>query len=154
MQKQNEELRYQILLSHLADLAHLCSNHWEWRFTLDELRKLAVLGDAVDGLSSPAPFQAHELSKRLGPEKLSDVISKYKAGASAQSLAREHGIAASALLRMLRAEGVPIRTKKVSDEQARQLRDEYDAGATMAELEKRHGLSHGVVYRALHRVRQ
>jgi len=60
-------------------------------------------------------------------------------------------VANSALTRMLKAEGVALIKRKVSDAEAASLAKEHKAGATIRELEARHGLSHGAVLRALHR---
>lgn len=134
-----------------ADLANVYSNHWDLPFTPDELRKLAEVGDRDDGLSEPISYRAHELSKRLGAEKVSEVVRRAVAGESARSLAEELGVAASALVRMLREQGVPIQRRKVSEEEERALAQAYEAGNTIAELEKQFKLSHGAVIRALHR---
>lgn len=135
----------------MADLANLYSNPLELPFTPDELRKLTVPGDRGEGLSAPAPYQPHELSRRLGAVKVEGLVERAQAGESVRSLARELGVANSALTRMLREQDVAISKRKVSDEEAAELAQEYSAGATMAELEKEHGLSHGAVLRSLHR---
>ena len=135
----------------MADLVSVYSNHLDLPFTPDELRKLAVRGDRDDGLSEAVPYRAHELSKRLGKAKVDELVQRSLAGESAQSLAKELGVAPSALVRMLRQQGLTIQKRKVSQEEERALTHGYQAGATMAELEKGFGLSHGAVLRALHR---
>ena len=139
------------MLSHLADFTSVYSNHWDLPFTPDELRKLAEVGDRDDGSSAPVLYRAHELSKRLGAEKVSDIVRRARTGESARSLAEELGVAASALVRMLREQGVPIQRRKVSEEEERALARAYEAGNTIAELKKQFKLSHGAVLRALHR---
>jgi hypothetical protein len=52
---------------------------------------------------------------------------------------------------MLKAEGVQIQKRKVSECEAATLATDYRAGATMRDLEAKYSLSHGVVLRALHR---
>lgn len=135
----------------LADLASVYSNHWDLPFTPDELRKLAEVGDRDDGLNAPVSYRAHELSKRLGAEKVGGVVRRAKAGESVRSLARELGVSNSALTRMLREEGVVIQRRTVSAEDEQALARAYDAGNTIAGLEKQFKLSHGAVIRALHR---
>lgn len=73
-----------------------------------------------------------------------------QAGESARSLAAKFGVAPSALIRLLREQGVSVQKQTVSEELVAELAREYEAGATMAELEAFHGLSHSPVYRALH----
>lgn len=96
-------------------------------------------------------YRDHELSKRLGGAKVDELVRRARAGESVRSLARELDVANSALTRMLRAQGVEISKRKVSEEEAAAMAREYEAGATMAELEKKYGLSHGAVLRAVHR---
>ncbi len=96
-------------------------------------------------------YRDHELSKRLGGAKVDELVRRAKAGESVRSLARELGVANSALTRMLREHGVDISKRKVTDDEAAAMTREYEAGSTIAELEKKYGLSHGAVLRALHR---
>lgn len=77
---------------------------------------------------------------------------RYEAGKSARSIAAGSGVSPSAVLRLLRAQRVVVKTTKITDTKARKIAKEYEAGSTMAELEKRHSISHGAVHRALHRV--
>lgn len=77
---------------------------------------------------------------------------RYEAGESARSLAAEHSVAASALIRLLRENNVVVRRRKVTDDAAHAMARDYEAGATMTDLEDKYRLSHGAVYRALHRV--
>lgn len=135
----------------MADLASVYSNPLELPFTPVKLRKLAVMGDRDGCLSAPNVYRTHELSKRLGSVKVEELVRRSRGGESIRSLARELGVANSALTRMLREQGVEVSKRKVSDDEATVLAAEYNAGATMAELEKRYGLSHGAVYRTLHR---
>lgn len=79
------------------------------------------------------------------------MVERFKAGDSARSLARERGVAASAVVRLLREQGLEVSKRKVSEEDAVAMAAEYEAGAAMAELEAKYSLSHGAVYRALHR---
>lgn len=55
------------------------------------------------------------------------------------------------MTRLLRAEGVAVDKRKVSDEDAAMLKVEYETGLTMRELQERHELSHRAVLRALKR---
>lgn len=135
---------------HFAVSAVAYSNPLELPFTPDELRKLAVPGDRDEGLSTPASYRPHELSRRLGAIKVEELVQRALAGESVRSLARELGVANSALTRMLREQGVAISKRKVSDDEAAKLAREYAAGATMAQMEKEYGLSHGAVLRSLH----
>jgi len=134
-----------------ADVADLYSNPLELPFTPDELRKLAVMGDREVGLSEPVAYRPHELFKRLGVTKLDELIARAQRGESVRSLAREVGVANSALTRALREQGMVMSRTIVDEALTKRLATEYEAGATMRELEKKFGLSHGAVLRSLHR---
>lgn len=102
-------------------------------------------------MNKPVSYRPQELSKRLGAEKVKELVRRVNSGESVRSLAQELGVANSALTRMLRAQGASVAKRKVSDAAARQMAKEYEAGATMREIEAKHGLSHGAVLRSLHR---
>ena len=137
----------------MAALIDLCSNHCKSGFTPEELQKMATPGARADGLSRPARYQAHELSKRLGPDVVRDLVTRAKAGESARALARDMQVAPSAMTRLLREQGVTVSKRKVTNKEAAEMKREYEAGVTMAQLEAKYSLSHGAVYRALHRAR-
>ena len=115
------------------------------------MRNLAILGNRGDGSSHAKSYQPHELSQRLGAQKVKRLVDRAQGGESVRSLARELGVANSALTRMLREEGVPISKRRVGENEAVAMKREDETGATMAELEQKYGLSHGAVSRALHR---
>ena len=96
-------------------------------------------------------YRCHELSKRVGAAKVDELCARARAGESVRSLAREVGVANSALNRMLRPQSVEISKRKVSVEEAAGMAKEYEAGATVREIETTHDLSHGAVLRSLHR---
>lgn len=77
---------------------------------------------------------------------------RYQLGESATSLAKEHGVAPSALLSLMREQNVVVRKRYISAELTVVMADEYKAGATLAELEATHGRSHNAVLRALRSV--
>lgn len=135
----------------MADTLDLCSNIAHGSFTPDGLRKLAIPRQRPDGLNKQVSYRPQELSKRLGAEKVEELVRRVNDGDSVRSLAQELGVANSALTRMLRAQGASITKRKVSEDEAANLASEYAAGATMAELEEKYGLSHGAVLRSLHR---
>ena len=136
----------------MAGLVLALSKNANLGFTPDGLRLLAqkhptrIILDA----RTKTPFQAHNIADRLGAERVSGILRRYKAGESARSLAQEHDVAPSALVRLLRDINVTVRRKVVSAETKALIVHEYEAGATVAKLEETHRLSHGSVLRALH----
>lgn len=95
-------------------------------------------------------YRAQALSLRLSPETVAEIVRRYEEGESARSLAETHGVAASALVRLLRENNVVVKKRKVTDAEARRMAKEYEAGATVREIEAKYALSHGAVLRALH----
>lgn len=136
----------------MAGLVLALSKNANLGFTPDGLRLLAQKHPtrAIVDARTKTPFQAHNIADRLGAEKVSEILWRYQTGESARSLAQEHDVAPSALVRLLRDNNVTVRRKVVSAETKALMVREYEAGATVAELEDRHQLSHGSVLRALH----
>lgn len=137
--------------STLADVIALLSNQSDVALTPDGIRKLAAEEGGLVPTEEPAAFKIHGLEARLGPEAVAKVVSQYESGESATSIAKNLGVAPSALLRLLVRKRVVVRKHGLTPEKDTILGDEYAAGATMAELEKKHQLSHGAVIRALRR---
>jgi transposase-like protein len=140
----------------MADVIYLLSNNSNDGLTVDKIRQLIGV-EARDTAASaiiqpelPA-FKPHRLEARLGPVVVAKVVRRYESGESATAIAKEVGVAPSALLRLLREQNVVVRKQGLTLERAAALAHEYKAGATMAELEKKYGLSHSTVFRALHR---
>jgi hypothetical protein len=132
-----------------AGVIDVLSNTSDVALTPDGLRKLGEPGVPRDALSGSGTYRVHRLSRRLETEQLDEIIRRYQAGMSATALAREAGIAPSALLRLLRERNVVIRQHGVPEEVALAMGQEYEAGATKAELQEK--FTFGAVLRALHR---
>lgn len=134
-----------------AGIITLLSNNSDAALTPDALRKLAVPGEPREAAPELTAYQVHRLSARLGPEQVDEIVRRYEVGESARSLASEHGVAPSALGRLLRERNVIVRKFVVTPETAAAMAQGYDTGMTMVELEKKYELSHGAVMRSLHR---
>lgn len=59
----------------------------------------------------PAPTHVHKLSARLSETTLQSILNDYLAGASALELAERHGLAKSAVLRLLHSRGIQVRPR-------------------------------------------
>ncbi|GAB3155983.1 hypothetical protein GCM10027058_29310 [Microbacterium neimengense] len=136
----------------MAVLLDLYSGKSTVALTPDGLRALTAASGGSRPVEAPRR-RATPLGQRLSRARIEELIGRHREGESVRALAAEVGVAASALVRLLRSEGLIIEKRKVSNALVQQLTVEYDAGATMRELEQKHGLSHGVVFRALHRAR-
>ena len=77
-----------------------------------------------------------ELFMRLGVTKLDELVARAQGGENVRSLARDVGVANSALTRALRERGVVITRTVVDAALTKRLAAEYEGGATMRELEK------------------
>ena len=135
----------------VAGTLDLCSQFSHGNFTPDALRKLAIMRQRPDGLNKPVSPRRQELSRRLGREKVAELVQRFEAGESALSLAKEVDASNSALIRVLRAQGATIPERHVTDEESAATANDYRAGATLREIEAKHGFSHGAVLRSLHR---
>ena len=113
---------------------------------------MAIPQGTREAPSEPAEFQIHRLSARLSGEQIDDVVRRYEAGESARTLATEHGVAPSALIRLLRERNVVVRRQVITPNQEEMMARDYEAGMTVAELKEKHSISHGAVLRALHRL--
>lgn len=120
--------------------------------TSDGLRLLAQAHSPRESEAEPKRFRVHQLSQRLGTEKVNEIVDRYTTGESATALAKEYDVAPSALLRLIRERNVVVRTNRVSPDLTATLVAEHEAGTSMAKLEAKYRLSHGAVFRALHRV--
>ncbi|XPP26038.1 MAG: helix-turn-helix domain-containing protein [Leucobacter sp.] len=128
------------------------SNNSELTLTPDGLREIAAIeGDATTPVAESPGFKEHRLGDRLGPDVVDEIVRRYEAGESARQLAQEHGVAPSALLRLMRERNMIVRKRVVEWAETKELAQLYEAGATMVELEEQFGLSHGAVHRALRR---
>lgn len=72
------------------------------------------------------------------------------AGYSTPALAREYGIAKSALLQLLRNEGVPMRKQAITKADAKQAVRLYERGRSITEIVERIGYSYSTVRKSLH----
>lgn len=135
----------------MADVIDLLSNQVGVALTPEGIRELAAIEGNPEPPSEPSVFKHHRLEARLGLDGVAAVVSRYEAGESANTIAKDLDVAPSALVRLLRNQNVVVRKQVVTSDQSQQLAREYEAGATMAELEQKHQLSHGAVFRALRR---
>ncbi len=138
-----------------ADVINLLSNQPDDCITIERIRRLTSVDTSKRHQSDvempPDQYQPHSLAKRLSGDQIEDAVRRYRGGESANSIAASYCVSGSAIVRLLREQGVVVTKKVVSPALAAVLASEYTSGATMAELEKRHGLSHGAVWRTLKR---
>jgi lambda repressor-like predicted transcriptional regulator len=79
-----------------------------------------------------------------------DIVSRYQAGDSTPALARDYGVAKSALLQLLRNEGVPMRKQAITSADAKQAARLYEGGMSITEIVEQIGYSYSTVRKSLH----
>jgi DNA invertase Pin-like site-specific DNA recombinase len=116
------------------------------------LKALQKLRDKA-GSSSRAPASTsrtvYRIDRRLGSEKVAAIITAYKNGATARSIATEHNVSHTALVQLLRDAGVPIRRQPLTGVQIQQARDLRAQGLSIAKTATELGLARESIRRAL-----
>lgn len=113
---------------------------------LQKLRDKAESGARVPTSTSTTVYR---IDRRLGSERVADIIAAYKAGATARSIATDRGVSQTALVQLLRAADIPIRRQALTEEQVTQIVDRYEQGASTYEIERATGIPKSTVGRAL-----
>jgi transposase-like protein len=105
-------------------------------------------------LTSAATLTPHHpsrnLSRRFSRHEIAEIISRYGAGQSTPALARDYGIAKSALLRLLHSEGVPIRKQAITPADTARAVQLYESGLSITEIVEQVGYSYNTVRKSLH----
>jgi DNA invertase Pin-like site-specific DNA recombinase len=90
-----------------------------------------------------------ELSLRLGDEVMDEIVRRYEAGEGSPTIAREYGVAPSALIRALRARGVRIREQVLSDEVVARAAQLYESGLPVQRVADELHVAKSTLLRAL-----
>ena len=93
-------------------------------------------GPARPGAVVPRP---QRLARRLDEATVRQVVEAYEAGATARQLAEQFGVARSAVVNLLRNQGVQIRFPRLTGEQKDEMVELYRAGMSQAESARRLG---------------
>lgn len=100
------------------------------------------------GLGVAQPFK---LVQRLTPEVVTAVAERYESGESAGPVAASVGISRSALVDLLRSQGVRIRRERLTETQRAEIIGLYRSGITQADIARRVGRDPGHVWHVLRR---
>lgn len=122
--------------------------------TPGELARLARKSKAYQPDSSMAdvqPTRPRNLRRRLSRRQVAEIVSRYNAGDNTPVLAEDYGIAKSALLQLLRREGVTLRKQSITPREAKQAARLYESGLSIVEVVERIGYSYTAVRESLHR---
>lgn len=91
------------------------------------------------------------LRRRLSPQEIEKVVTRYKAGQPITLLSQEYGISRPGLREILRDEGVAFRRRGMAPEEANRAVRLYESGLTIVQVVARVGYSYSVVCRMLHK---
>lgn len=122
----------------LVEALYVFSTPRHLEYSLEELEKLYS-----DIQSNPAPIreeptpQARNAQRRLGPERVKEVVEKYAAGRSSQSLGKEYGVGPNAVLGMVRRSGGVLRNQPLDDATAQKAVRLYESGLSLQRVADR-----------------
>ncbi|WP_156495911.1 helix-turn-helix domain-containing protein [Microbacterium sp. T32] len=91
------------------------------------------------------------LRRRLSPDLVTEIVEKYRSGATTPSLCAEYSVSKGGLLKLLRDHGVQLRCQPLSDEQIRSAAALYEEGKSLAAIAASFGVSYNGVRQALAR---
>jgi transposase-like protein len=110
------------------------------------------LPDILSHIPPTGPsVRVHKLSHRLRAETVASIVAAYEAGATANQLALEFGLAKSSVLAVLRREGVPIRLLRLSPADRLRVVAMYRQGMSQAEIGRRFGRHKSAIWHLLKR---
>lgn len=90
------------------------------------------------------------LRRKLPPEVIDEIVSRYLSGEFTTDLSCEYGISKSGLLKLLRAEGVSIRKRSITSEDTDRVVQLYEGGMSITEIVEQIGYSYSTVRKSLH----
>lgn len=90
------------------------------------------------------------LRRRLTPQVIEELVTRYTAGETIRNLSREYGVARSGLCTLLQVEGVELRAQGITPEDAEWAAQLYECGLTIRQVVERAGYSYGTIRTALH----
>ena len=84
---------------------------------------------------------SRRVRRRLSPEAIAQVVERYRAGATAAELGAEHGVSKNGMLKLLREQGVQIRTKSLPTAVVTQAMHLHERGLSMRQVSEQLGVS-------------
>ena len=119
------------------------------RFKLDELSTVRDALDRIDAekIRRPSdqnrrPSQRYCIADRFAPGEMKKLIDRYKAGEFTTTLATDYNIATSSVVRILKREGVPLRSRYLDDQQKAEILRLRQQGMIIRDIAKRVGCSY------------
>lgn len=91
------------------------------------------------------------LRRRLEPERIAEIVTKYQEGATTPALCTEYSLSKGGLLKLLREEGAQLRGQPLSVEQVSEAASMYAGGLSIAKIADYFGVSYSGVRQAFMR---
>lgn len=121
--------------------------------TLSELVKLTQQARGMQSDAAPVEKQdapVRRLRRRLSPQQIEELVTRYNAGEDTPALSRAHGISRGGLRKLLLAQGVSFRKQPMTPEDVERATCLYENGMSIKQVVERVGYSFGTVRRMLH----
>lgn len=115
-----------------------------------KLPKLTILIQ-IKPAERPGPSLPRSIRRRLGPQQVDQLCADYQAGQTTRQLSEAYGIGKTAVTRLLREQGVPLRHQGLSPDQVQQAAELYQAGQSVAQVASALGFHPSSVYDTLKR---
>ncbi len=116
---------------------------------LVELRKLAGLKPDPTAAPDVAVDVPRTLRRRLEPALVSEIVAKYRDGATTPALCVEYSLSKGDLLKLLRDESVQLRYQPLTAEQVKEAAQMYLGGTSLAATAVHFDVSYNGVRQAL-----
>lgn len=113
----------------------------------DVVAKLAQMSRQLPA-EKPAmetPPKPRNLRRRLTPQMINEIVARYTAGEKTPALSQAFGISESGVRDLLRAEGVILRGRAITPEDAEQAVHLYEQGLTITAVAEHLRYAHGTI---------
>lgn len=105
---------------------------------------------SIPASPEPSRVPTRSLRRRLSPQTIEELVTRYTGGDSIRALSREYGVSRSGLCGLLQKEDVTLREQGVSREGVENAVRLYKSGLTIRQVAEHVGYSYGTIRTALH----
>lgn len=119
--------------------------------TLEELQhtlKLATRGDVLTQ-SSQVQILQRPIARRLGREKIAELVADYRSGQTTIQLMETYQLSKPSVLKLLNANGVEMRRQPATSKQVERIVALYSSGKSLAAIERETNIPRETIRRAL-----
>jgi len=94
---------------------------------------------------------AHCVARRLGPDKVAELLQRYQDGVTLSRLSADYGLQRPSIRKLLRQHGIEPRSRSLTEAEIKQAAQLYATGLTVAQVANQLGRHHTTVQVALRR---